>query len=93
MDSEKQETIMEKALKLSGDIQAKCQQHKALSIAIGAIHYQFEDLTDNEKANNDADISYVPILINLSLEITKQVDEMSEKLEEMIFNLKPENHN
>lgn len=84
---------LDAAMQLSQKIQDKCQVHKALSIAIGAIHSAFEDRNPNELLGRDPDIDYVPKLVDLSVKITQEIDEMSAKLTDMIFNLKPENCN
>lgn len=89
----KEVTGLDAAMQLSQQIQDKCQIHKALSIAIGAIHSAFEDRNPNELLGEDPDIDYVPKLVDLSVKITQEIDEMSEKLTDMLFNLKPENCN
>lgn len=89
----KEEISIDAAVELSQHIQNKCQVQKALSIAIGAIHSAFEDRNIKEPLGTDADINYVPILINLSAGIIDEIDSMAERLTDMIFNLKPENHN
>ena len=87
----KEETSLDDAMKLSEQIQDKCQLHKALSIAIGAIHYQFNDLTNEGKTAKEKDLNYIPILVELSVEVTNAIDSLTEKLSEIIFNLKHEN--
>lgn len=84
---------LDAAMQLSQQIQDKCQIHKALSIGIGAIHSAFADRDLKEPLGKDPDINYVPFLIELAVKVTQEIDSMSERLTDMIFNLKPENHN
>lgn len=83
----------DEALQLSEQIQEKCQIHKALSIGIGAINFLFAVRDKNEPLGNDPDINYTAYLLKMSLNVTKEIDSMTDRLSLMIYNLKKENNN
>ena len=78
---------LDEVLNLSSKIQYKSLINQAISRAIGAIHEQYEGVPP-ENLNNDSNIFYVPYLSNLSMEIAKEIDEMSEKIQTLLIEIK-----
>lgn len=83
----------EHAIELSKQIQEKCLTHKALSVAIGAIHTLFAERDKSKLIGIDDDINSVPVLVEMSLNLIKEIDSMTDELELMMTNLKNENTN
>ena len=92
-NEENSTTGIDAATKLSEQIHDKCQVHKALSIAIGAIHYEFNDLTKEAKTAIEKDLDYISVLVQLSVGVTNEIEALTEQLSDMILSLKSEIQN
>ena len=79
-----QKELLNKIRFLTTTQRRKINHHRALSIGIGSI---CKNAPEASKITEDSDINYVSYLIEISIQITNEIDELNKEINNILFEI------